>query len=285
MPRLHRRLVEAWGTVITIDCVGADAPTAEPTTLSAEPTSLDPIPAALDAALPALDAALPAIYAFTAQIDEVFSTWRSDSIISRRRRTEEAPSLLFDALSIRCEQARRISKGAFDPWRAPGGVDLSGYVKGWGAGMIADRLATQGLPNVCVNAAGDVAVRGSRAPGVPWSVGFSHPTDRTSLCATDILPPGYAAATSGFSERAGHIVNPHTGNTEVAALQASVIGPDPGLADALATALVVDGVAGSPWFHAFAAERHSTGETWQALVVEAGSLWRFGTETAPAEAS
>ncbi|MCI1676059.1 MAG: FAD:protein FMN transferase [Ancrocorticia sp.] len=249
---LQRRLVEAWGTVITIDCADAD-------------------PAALDAAL-------PEIHTLVAHIDEVFSTWRPDSVISMRRRGEPTFSPEFDLISAHCEQARQISRGAFDPWYSPGGVDFSGYVKGWGAGLIADALVARGVPNVCVNAAGDVAVRGTRAPGIAWSVGFAHPTDRTSLCASEVLPTGYAAATSGFSEQVGHIVNPHTGGQEAAALQASVIGPDSGLADALATALVIDGVAGSPWFQAFATARRGEGEKWQALVVEAGSLWRLGAQ-------
>ncbi|MCI1964249.1 MAG: FAD:protein FMN transferase [Ancrocorticia sp.] len=249
---LQRRLVETWGAVITIDCADAD-------------------PAALDAAL-------PEIHTLVAHIDEVFSTWRPDSVIIMRRRGQPTFSPEFDLISAHCEQARQISRGAFDPWCSPGGVDFSGYVKGWGAGLIADALVARGLPNVCVNAAGDVAVRGTRAPGIAWSVGFAHPTDRTSLCAAEVLPAGYAAATSGFSEQVGHIVNPHTGSQETAALQASVIGPDAGLADALATALVIDGVAGSPWFQAFATARRGEGETWQALVVEAGSLWRLGAE-------
>lgn len=225
---LQRRLVEAWGTVITIDCADADTAT--------------------------LDAALPEIYRLVAHIDEVFSTWRPDSVISKRRRGEPASSPEFDLISAHCQRARLISRSTFDPWRAPGGVDFSGYVKGWGAGLIADALVARGLQSVCVNAAGDVAVRGTRAPGIAWSVGFAHPTDRTSLCASEVLPVGYAAASSGFSAQVGHIVNPHTGGLETSALQASVIGPDSGLADALATALLIDGVSGSPWFHDFATE-------------------------------
>ena len=31
----------------------------------------------------------------------------------------------------------RMTDGAFDPWKAPGGFDPSGFVKGWGADRAA----------------------------------------------------------------------------------------------------------------------------------------------------
>lgn len=97
---LQRRLVEAWGTVITIDCADAD-------------------PAALDAAL-------PEIHTLVAHIDEVFSTWRPDSVISMRRRGEPTspPSLISSAPTVnrraRSPAALSIRGAPREAWTSPG---------------------------------------------------------------------------------------------------------------------------------------------------------------------
>ena len=57
-----------------------------------------------------------------------------------------------------------------------------------------------------------------------------------------------AIATSGTYERGAHIRDPHTGLIAIGARSATVIGPDGGLADALATALIVAGRDGAGWF-------------------------------------
>ncbi len=57
-----------------------------------------------------------------------------------------------------------------------------------------------------------------------------------------------AIATTGTYERGAHIKDPHTGMIAIGARSATVLGPDGGLADALATALVVSGKEGASWF-------------------------------------
>ena len=57
-----------------------------------------------------------------------------------------------------------------------------------------------------------------------------------------------AIATSGDYERGAHIHDPYTGLIAIGARSASVIGPDAGLCDALATALMVAGKDGAKWF-------------------------------------
>jgi thiamine biosynthesis lipoprotein len=47
---------------------------------------------------------------------------------------------------------------------------------------------------------------------------------------------------------AAHIVDPHSGLIAIGAKSATVIGPDGGLADAMATALMVSGDDGAYWF-------------------------------------
>ena len=68
--------------------------------------------------------------------DAVFSTWDAGSPMSRIRRHEitvaEAPPEVAEVLGL-CATARVLSAGWFDPWALPGGVDPTGYVKGWAA--------------------------------------------------------------------------------------------------------------------------------------------------------
>ena len=270
-----RRTLDAWGTTITLDAVGSDG----------------------DAGLLAarLEAALPEVRGLVDEVDRVFSTWREDSLVSALRRGDlaegrlaqgSAPERLLADVLDRCRRAREISGGSFDPWAAPGGLDPSGLVKGWGAGRIADLLVARGLPRVCVNAAGDIAARGVGPDGGAWRVGVVHPDHRDRLCAElptgwvgDLAGPDGSVATSGFSEQVGHVVDPTTGATTTRARQATVVGPDAGLADALATALLVDGHAGDVWFEDFAATDLGWGRVrtrWGALVVEGDTLWRMG---------
>ena len=68
--------------------------------------------------------------------DEVFSTWQPDSPISRLRSGQitdaQAPAEVAEVLE-RCAAARELSGGWFDPWAMPGGIDPTGFVKGWAA--------------------------------------------------------------------------------------------------------------------------------------------------------
>ena len=57
-----------------------------------------------------------------------------------------------------------------------------------------------------------------------------------------------AVSTSGTYERGAHIKDPHTGLIAIGARSATVAGPDGGLTDALATALIVSGRDGAKWF-------------------------------------
>ena len=54
-------------------------------------------------------------------------------------------------------------------------------------------------------------------------------------------------ATSGDYERGEHIRDPRNGMAALGARSVSVIGPDGGLADALATAVMVDGIDAQRW--------------------------------------
>lgn len=216
---LVRHEEEVMGTIVTIDLYG------------------DPTEPNMTRWTPLVESACSVLHA----ADDVLSTWRDDSAISRVRRGElavEEHPVVADVLR-RCEDARTRSSGWFDPWAMPGGVDPSGYVKGWAAQQALSQLVAPGVHGAVVNAAGDVAAFGAPAPGKAFRVGVADPFDQTRLAC--VVAVEGAIATSGTYERGAHLVDPRSGERSAAVASASVCGPDLGLADALATAVAVSG--------------------------------------------
>ena len=177
-------------------------------------------------------------------VDDVFSTWKPDSPVSRLRRGEielsEAPPEVAHVFKL-CRRARDASDGWFDPWAMPGGVDPTGLVKGWAAERALDEFRGAGVPAAMINAGGDIAAYGRPAPGQPWRIGIRHPLAADRILLTAELDGPGAVATSGSYERGDHLIDPHTGTAAHDLLAATVVGLDLTFADALATALYVSG--------------------------------------------
>lgn len=175
--------------------------------------------------------------------DEIFSTFRPHSPVSRLRRGEigldDAPPQVAEVLRL-CRAARAMSGGWFDPWAMPGGIDPTGLVKGWAAARALEDLRAAGAPAAMVNAAGDVAAFGRPDGARPWQVGIGDPLRGDRLAWTATVHA--ALATSGSCQRGPHILDPHTGTAARGIICATVFGPDLALADALATAVVAGGV-------------------------------------------
>jgi thiamine biosynthesis lipoprotein len=219
-----------------------------------------------------MDEAVESVKTFVYEVDEVFSTYKEHSFVSRLRRGEininSCPSDLQQVWRL-CLVARELTDGAFDPWAVSGGFDPSGYVKGWAADRIAQILLDAGCEHVQVNAAGDLTLRGGvveKNIAGPWKIGVVNPENRQEVLRIFEITDG-AIATSGTYERGAHIFDPHTGTIAIGAKSATVLGPDGGLSDALATALMVAGVDGAGWFaqpelaeySAWVIDRHSGG--------------------------
>lgn len=177
--------------------------------------------------------------------DATFSTWAPDSPVSRLRRGEitldQAPPTVAEVLKA-CTRARELTGGWFDPWAMPGGVDPTGYVKGWAAGQALEAFTGSMACGVLVNAAGDIASAGAMPSGEVFRIGIADPFSPGRLAA--VVSLAGAIATSGSYERGPHLVDPRSGRAVERAASASVTGPDLGLADALATALAVAGEPG-----------------------------------------
>mgnify|MGYP000131338792 CR=1 FL=1 len=222
--------IEVWGTILFIEVAST----------------------AIDKA--AMDAALEDVKDFVFSIDRDFSTYKTDSYVSRLRRGEiqigECPADVQEVWDA-CQNAKYLSNGAFDPWVVDGGFDPSGYVKGWAADGVADILHRAGCQHIQVNAAGDVTLRGGNLTqsGVvePWRIGVVNPDNRQEVVRVFEIFDG-SIATSGTYERGAHITDPFTGVIAIGAQSATVIGPDGGLTDAMATALMVTGDHGAQLF-------------------------------------
>lgn len=187
-------------------------------------------------------------------VDATFSTYIDDSDISRFARGEIAMGDLsaeVEDVLLRCIELTDRTGGAFDAFvvPAPNGthLDPSGFVKGWSIEHAARLLEAAGATDFCINAGGDIAIRGIALPDRSWRVGIRHPDDAGMFALVlDVVGP-VAIATSATYERGAHIVDPSTRQPTTDIASATVVGPDLGLADAFATAVFVMGEAGIEW--------------------------------------
>ena len=223
MPRVEK-IIPVWGTEIFIDASSEKLDATE------------------------IDRVIAGVEAFLFDVDDELSTYKENSSVSRIRsgklKIEDAPELVQEVWRG-CALAKDLTFGAFDPWAVEGGFDPSGYVKGWAAQKAAEMLILAGCNSVQVNAAGDIALRGG-FDGGPWKIGVVNPENTGEILQVFEITDGNIA-TSGHYEKGAHIKDPHTGVIAIGAKSGTVIGPDGGICDALATALMVDGQDAAQW--------------------------------------
>jgi thiamine biosynthesis lipoprotein len=200
-----------------------------------------------------------AVFAWFHRVDDLFSTWREDSEISRigsgDLRLDDASPEVHTVLAL-CDRVSVESGGAFDitfgadprverrDGLAP--LDPSGLVKGWALDHAAVLLADAGVENFTINAGGDVITRGRPESGREWTVGIQHPWMPSAVAAT-VAGIDLAVATSGRYERGEHIIDPDTGRPPSGLMAVTVITDSLALADGYATAAVVLGTEGMAW--------------------------------------
>ena len=223
MPRVEK-IIPVWGTEIFIDASSEKLDATE------------------------IDRVIAGVEAFLFDVDDELSTYKENSSVSRIRsgklKIEDAPEMVQEVWRG-CTLAKELTFGAFDPWSVEGGFDPSGYVKGWAAQKAAEMLILAGCNSVQVNAAGDIALRGG-FEGSPWKIGVVNPENKSEILQVFEITDGNIA-TSGHYEKGAHIKDPHTGVIAIGAKSGTVIGPDGGICDALATALMVDGQDAAQW--------------------------------------
>ncbi len=187
-------------------------------------------------------------------VDATFSPYKDASPITKFGRREitrdELTDEIREVLDL-CETVRVDTAGAFDITRvpAPNGTNLdpSGLVKGWSIERAATILESWSATDFCLNAGGDVVVRGEPSPGRPWRIGIRHP-DLADKLATVVVSAGpLAIATSATYERGEHVIDPRSGRPATSLASVTIVGPDLTLADAYATAVFVMGMDGVRW--------------------------------------
>lgn len=197
-------------------------------------------------------AAWAAVMAELREVDAVFSTYRSDSYVSRLGRGEigvdECPPEVLEVLAL-AEQARVESGGAFDVRAGDGGggrLDPSGVVKGWAVERAAAHLARLPGTDHCLSAGGDMVCHVSSPDRPAWWIGVEDPHDPTRLVARMPVHSG-AIATSGATHRGTHIVDPRTGRPPVGIASVTVVAASLTWADIDATAAYAQGPDAVAW--------------------------------------
>jgi thiamine biosynthesis lipoprotein len=184
--------------------------------------------------------------------EQVLSTWRPDSDLSRHNRGAPATPDLTRVLRL-AEQLRTDTGGALDHRMlgsltkagfGPGGegIDLSSIGKGFAVDRVCEILASRGIHRHVFSLAGEV-----RAGEGTWPVGIEGPDG----IAETISLSGHAMATSGNYRQwresrdgklVSHILDPATGEPVLRPpCGVTVIAPDAATASARATALFVTG--------------------------------------------
>ncbi len=194
------------------------------------------------------------VLAWLHHVDETFSPYIPESPVSAIGRgdlaVEDASAEIRNVLGM-CELMRYETDGVFDVFAvpAPNGTqfDPSGLVKGWAIEESARLIERHGGSNLCINAGGDIALRGHPQGEDPWRVGIRHPFSADSMALIVEAEGPMAVATSATYERGAHIVDPRTGLTALSLASVTIVGPDLTLADAYATAVFVMGIDGLDW--------------------------------------
>jgi thiamine biosynthesis lipoprotein len=169
------------------------------------------------------------------EIDQRFSTYNTDSEVSRfiaGQLKEKAISQELKRIIKACREAEKITDGYFSAWAA-GVFDPSGYVKGWAIAETGKIIEKAGYKTYCIGAGGDILARSNSSK--KWWVGIQNPKNKNKILNKLSISNG-AVATSGNYERGSHIFNPKTKKPANKLLSVTVTGPDIIKADILATA-------------------------------------------------
>jgi thiamine biosynthesis lipoprotein len=182
--------------------------------------------------------------AFDITIGPVFRLWNfRDGKIAERRGLQES----LRKVDYRKVKLDRAKSSVFLESRGME-IDLGAIAKGYAVDLAAAVLRKESVGNFMVNAGGDLTVNGSKARGVPWTIGIRHPRLPSELIAK-LRPSPAAVATSGDyekfflqgAERYHHILTPSTGLPARECQSVTIMAPSAMDADALATSVFVMG--------------------------------------------
>lgn len=127
-------------------------------------------------------------------------------------------------------------------------LDFGGFVKGWCADQVAQRLGSQAP--VLMDAGGDIAVSGAMSDGQAWVIGVANPfCPDENLCDIQVNQSGVATSGRDYrhwvrnGEMQHHIIDPRTAKPAVTdAISATVIAPSASQAEVAAKVVMILGV-------------------------------------------
>ncbi len=193
--------------------------------------------------------------------EQVLSTWREDSDLSRYNQGEVPTPALARVLAL-AETFHTASGGAFDHrllasvhaagFGPPGtGYDLSALGKGFAADRVGERLRALGVSDFLIEIGGDLLAGDGdwpvilEAPALPGAVPSPEPPRRIVLRRQGLATSGNYRQFSHITtagEVASHLLDPRTGRPVLRPPCAvSVTASDAATADAWATACFVLG--------------------------------------------
>ena len=202
---------------------------------------------------PAARAAWAEVVSRLRWVDRVFSTWRTDSPVSRLARGEmtlaACPPEVTQVLALG-ERAERDSRGAFSCFRPDGQggtlFDPTGVVKGWAVDRAAAPLRRLDGTDFCLSAGGDMVCRTLEPEAAPWRIGIEDPLHTSRLIARVPVRTG-AVATSGTAHRGAHLVDARTGLPPTGVASVTVVAASLTWADLDATAAYALGAGAAHW--------------------------------------
>ncbi len=191
------------------------------------------------------EADIDKVFAYFRAVDDIFSTYKEHSEISKinrgELRAEEYSDEMKTILAL-SEQTKQETRGYFDI-QHNGIADPSGIVKGWAIFQAAHMLKEAGCTNFYIDAGGDIQVSGKK-DGNPWRIGIRNPFNRKEIVKVlAVMDKGIA--TSGTAIRGQHIYDPHLLHTPLQDIVSlTIIGPNVYEADRFATASFAMGKRG-----------------------------------------
>lgn len=186
-------------------------------------------------------------------------------------RTGEAIHTDVDARAVSFHDVQLDRRARTVRLKQPLILDLNAVAKGLAIDLAAREL--EGYPDVCVEAGGDLFVRGYNPTGELWAVGVQHPRARGVLAET-LRVTDVAVCTSGDYERRagaggneGHILDARTHRPVSGLASVTVVAPTAMAADGLSTAAMVLGQERGLRF----LEKQGVGGL---LIADDGTTWR-----------
>ncbi len=185
------------------------------------------------------------IFAYLHYIDQKFSTYKTDSEISKINRGEinnaDYSNEMKKILRL-CEETKKETNGYFDI-NLNSILDPSGIVKGYAIWQGSKILEKKGYHDFYVEIAGDIQTFGKNERRGNWSVGIQNPF-RPEEIIKIVKISNKGIATSGNYQRGKHILNPKSNLPADEIASITIIGPNVYEADRFATAAFAMGEKG-----------------------------------------